>query len=97
VISGSKEKYYYYGVSEWSPVQITEGVGLTKAMGLRPISVIQPQYNMIDRYIEDEIMGICERMALELFLFRQLSQGLLTGKYRKGMPIPEGFAGNSSG
>ena len=42
-------KILYYGVSEWSPVQITEALGIIKYMGLRPMSVIQPQYNMMDR------------------------------------------------
>lgn len=83
-------KILYYGVSEWSPVQIIEALGLIKEMGLRPMSVIQPQYNMMDRYIEDEIMGICERNGLGIVPFSPLSQGLLTGKYRKGKPIPEG-------
>jgi aryl-alcohol dehydrogenase-like predicted oxidoreductase len=83
-------KILYYGVSEWSPVQITEALGIIKDMGLRPISVIQPQYNMMDRYIEDEIMGICERNGIGIVPFSPLSQGLLTGKYRKGMPIPRG-------
>ena len=50
-------KILYYGVSEWSPVQITKALGLIQKHGYRPLSVIQPQYNMVDRYIEDEIMG----------------------------------------
>jgi len=83
-------KILYYGVSEWSPVQITEALGLVKAMGLRPISVIQPQYNMMDRYIEDEIMAICEKNGIGIVPFSPLSQGLLTGKYRKGRPVPAG-------
>lgn len=83
-------KILYYGVSEWSPVQITEALGIIKEMGLRPMSVIQPQYNMMDRYIEDEIMNICERNGLGIVPFSPLSQGLLTGKYRKGIPLPEG-------
>ncbi len=83
-------KILYYGVSEWSPVQITKALGIIKEMGLRPMSVIQPQYNMMDRYIEDEIMGICEDNGIGIVPFSPLSQGLLTGKYRKGQPIPEG-------
>lgn len=83
-------KVLYYGVSEWSPAQIIEGVNLTKALGLRPISVIQPQYNMMDRYIEDEILDICSKNGIGIVPFSPLSQGLLTGKYRKGQPIPEG-------
>ena len=72
-------KVLYYGVSEWSPVQITEAIAVTKELRLRPLSVIQPQYHMMDRYIEDEIVT-----------FSPLAQGLLTGKYRKGQPLPEG-------
>lgn len=83
-------KILYYGVSEWSPVQIVEAYHIAKENGLRPLSVIQPQYNMADRYIEDEIIGICERYGLGITPFSPLSQGLLTGKYRKGQPLPEG-------
>ncbi len=83
-------KILYYGVSEWSPVQITEALHVIKENHLRPLSVIQPQYNMADRYIEDEIMGICEKNGVGITPFSPLAQGLLTGKYRKGQPLPEG-------
>lgn len=85
-----KGKILYYGVSEWSPVQITEAIHLAKENNLRPLSVIQPQYNMADRYIEDEIMGICEKYGVGITVFSPLAQGLFTGKYRKGRPFPEG-------
>ena len=83
-------KILYYGVSEWSPVQITEAIHLAKENNLRPLSVIQPQYNMADRYIEDEILGICEKYGVGVTPFSPLAQGLLTGKYRKGAPLPAG-------
>lgn len=83
-------KILYYGVSEWSPVQITEAIHLAKENNLRPLSVVQPQYNMVDRYIEDEIMGICEKYGVGITVFSPLAQGLLTGKYRKGAPVPAG-------
>ena len=83
-------KILYYGVSEWSPVQITEALHIIKENHLRPLSVIQPQYNMADRYIEDEIIGICEQNGVGITPFSPLAQGLLTGKYRKGQPLPEG-------
>jgi len=83
-------KILYYGVSEWSPVQITEALGIIKENHLRPMAVLQPQYNMMDRYIEDEIMGIAEKNGLGITPFSPLAQGLLTGKYRKGRPLPEG-------
>ncbi len=83
-------KILYYCVSEWSPVQITEAVAVTKELHLRPMNVIQPQYNMADRYIEDEIVGICEKNGIGIVPFSPLAQGLLTGKYRKGAPLPAG-------
>ncbi len=83
-------KILYYGVSEWTPAQIVEAILTAQRDGNRPLSVIQPQYNMVDRYIEDEIVGICERFGIGITPFSPLSQGLLTGKYRKGMPLPEG-------
>ena len=83
-------KILYYGVSEWSPVQIEEALAATKELHLRPLSVIQPQYHMMDRYIEDEIMGICEKNGVGITVFSPLAQGLLTGKYRKGAPLPAG-------
>ena len=83
-------KILYYGVSEWSPVQITEAIHLAKENHLRPLSVIQPQYNMADRYIEDEIIAICEKYGVGITAFSPLAQGLLTGKYRKGIPLPAG-------
>lgn len=83
-------KILYYGVSEWSPVQLTEAFSVIKENHLRPLSVIQPQYNMADRYIEDEIISICEKNGAGIVPFSPLAQGLLTGKYRKGQPLPEG-------
>ena len=83
-------KILYYGVSEWSPVQLTEAISVCKELRLRPMSVIQPQYNMADRYIEDEIVGISEKNGIGIVPFSPLAQGLLTGKYKKGQPLPAG-------
>ena len=83
-------KILYYGVSEWTPAQIAEALGVVEYYKLRPLAVIQPQYHMMDRFIEDEIMGLCERNGVGITCFSPLSQGLLTGKYRKGQPLPEG-------
>lgn len=83
-------KILYYGVSEWSPVQLTKALGIIKEKGLRPLSVIQPQYHMMDRYIEDELLQICEENGIGIVPFSPLAQGLLSGKYRKGQEIPAG-------
>lgn len=83
-------KILYYGVSEWMPSQVMEALNVIEKKNLRPLSVIQPEYNMVDRFIEDEMMGICEKNGIGIVAFSPLAQGLLTGKYKKGKPIPEG-------
>lgn len=84
-------KVLYYGVSEeWGSARIEEAQKIIDRFGLYPISVIQPQYNMVDRYIEHEIMGTCRKYGIGITSFSPLSQGLLTGKYKKGQPYPEG-------
>lgn len=83
-------KVLYYGVSEWMPAQVMEALTVIKENHLRPLSVIQPQYNMMDRFIEDEMMDICDKNGIGIVAFSPLAQGLLTGKYKKGAPLPEG-------
>ena len=84
-------KILYYGVSEeWGSARIEEAQKIIEKLGLYPLSVIQPQYNMVDRYIEHEIMGTCRKYGIGITSFSPLAQGLLTGKYKKGQPYPEG-------
>lgn len=84
-------KILYYGVSEeWSGSRLEAAMSIIKEEHLRPLSVLQPQYNMIDRYIEHDIMGVCEKYGIGITPFSPLAQGLLTGKYRLGEPLPEG-------
>lgn len=83
-------KIIYIGVSEWTPVQLLEAQLIIEAKGLHPISVVQPQYHMFDRYIEHELMDVCQRHGMGIVPFSPLAQGLLTGKYRQGQEIPEG-------
>lgn len=84
-------KILYYGVSEeWGSARIEEAQKVIERHNLYPLTVIQPQYNMIDRYIEHEIMGTCEKYGIGITSYSPLYQGLLTGKYKKGQPYPEG-------
>lgn len=90
-------KILYYGVSEWLPSQVTDALRVIEKHNLRPLNVIQPQYNMVDRFIEDEMMSICENNGIGIVAFSPLSQGLLTGKYKKGAAIPEGSRATHQG
>ncbi len=84
-------KILYYGVSEeWGAARLMEAQKIIEKYNLYPMTVIQPQYNMVDRYIEHEIMDVCERFGIGITPFSPLAQGLLTGKYKKGQPYPEG-------
>ena len=87
----AKGKILYYGVSEeWGGARLEEAQRIIEKYGLYPMASLQPQYNMADRYIEHEIMGICEKYGIGITPFSPLAQGLLTGKYKKGKPYPEG-------
>ena len=87
----SQGKILYYGVSEeWGAARIEKAQSIIEKFNLYPLTVVQPQYNMMDRYIEHEIIGVCEELGIGITPFSPLAQGLLTGKYKKGEPYPEG-------
>ncbi|MBE9916561.1 aldo/keto reductase [Paenibacillus donghaensis] len=82
-------KVLYVGVSEWQASQIAEALGVADRYLLDRIVVNQPQYNMFERYIEKEIMPLCERSGIGQVVFSPLAQGLLTGKYTSASDIPQ--------
>ncbi|ACL69026.1 aldo/keto reductase family protein [Halothermothrix orenii] len=82
-------KVLYVGVSEWTAYQIVEGLRVQDQYLLDRLVVNQPIYNLFNRYIEKEIVPTCMENGLGLIVFSPLAQGLLTGKYRLGEPIPE--------
>ena len=83
-------KVLYVGVSEWSAAQIREALAIADQKLLDRIVVNQPVYNMFNRYIEKEIIPLSEKEGLAQVVFSPLAQGVLTGKYKVGQPIPEG-------
>ena len=50
----------------------------------------QPYYNALGRDLEKEVMPLCGREGIGLVVYSPLSQGILTGKYKPGQPLPEG-------
>ncbi|MCS7464967.1 aldo/keto reductase family protein [Paenibacillus doosanensis] len=84
----TRGKALYIGVSEWTPAQIVEAYALADKYLLDKIIVNQPVYNMFNRYIEKEIIPIGLEKGYGQVVFSPLAQGLLTGKYRLGQPIP---------
>ena len=84
-------KILYYGVSEeWGAARLEEAQRIIEKYRLHPMTVVQPQYHMMDRYIEHEIMGVCKKYGIGITPFSPLAQGLLTGKYGLNQPYPEG-------
>jgi len=83
-------KILYYGVSEWTASQIGAAVEITRARGFHPIVSNQPQYNLLARGIEREVIPLCEREGIGQVVFSPLAQGALTGKYKPGEPPPAG-------
>src|SRR5690554_1419112 len=87
-------KILYAGVSQWTAAQIEEAVRVADRYLLDRIVVNQPVYNMLNRYIEPEIIPLCEKHGIGQIVFSPLAHGLLTGKYRGGQ-IPEGSRGSN--
>jgi aryl-alcohol dehydrogenase-like predicted oxidoreductase len=82
-------KALYIGVSEWTADQIREGVRLSKELGFQLISS-QPQYSMLWRVIEPEVVPTCEELGVSQIVWSPIAQGVLTGKYQPGQPPPAG-------
>lgn len=82
-------KALYIGVSEWSADEITRGARLAREMNV-PFISNQPQYSMLWRVIEEEVVPACEREGLSQIVWSPIAQGVLTGKYLPGQPPPAG-------
>ena len=83
-------KVLYVGVSEWSAVQISDALALARQLNLDRIVSNQPVYNMLTRYIERDIIPLCEREGIGQVVFSPLAQGILTGKYKPGQQPEKG-------
>jgi aryl-alcohol dehydrogenase-like predicted oxidoreductase len=80
-------KVLYIGVSEWRAEEIAAGAALARDLGIQLISN-QPQYSMLWRVIEDEVVPTSEKEGLSQIVWSPLAQGVLTGKYRPGEQPP---------
>ncbi|MEU6643842.1 aldo/keto reductase family protein [Saccharomonospora sp. NPDC046836] len=82
-------KVLYIGVSEWTAEQITRGAALARELKV-PFVSNQPQYNMLWRVIEEQVVPASEREGLSQIVWSPIAQGVLTGKYKPGQPPPAG-------
>ncbi len=88
-------KALYIGVSEWTANQIRDGHALAKELGFQLISN-QPQYSMLWRVIEAEVIPASEELGLSQIVWSPIAQGVLSGKYHPGKPAPEGSRATDS-
>ncbi len=82
-------KAHYIGVSEWTAEEIRSGAALAKELNIQLVSN-QPQYNMLWRVIDKEIVPACEELGISQIVWSPLAQGVLTGKYLPGKEAPTG-------
>jgi aryl-alcohol dehydrogenase-like predicted oxidoreductase len=81
-------KVLYVGVSEWRAEQIAAALKVADELGLDRIVSNQPQYNMLWRVIEAEVVPLSEKEGIGQLVFSPIAQGALTGKYTPGAAPP---------
>ncbi|HEX2745049.1 MAG TPA: aldo/keto reductase family protein [Streptosporangiaceae bacterium] len=81
-------KVLYVGVSEWRAEQIAAALKVAGELGLDRIVSNQPQYNMLWRVIEAEVVPLSEKEGIGQLVFSPIAQGVLTGKYAPGAAPP---------
>ncbi|MEV0271860.1 aldo/keto reductase family protein [Hamadaea sp. NPDC050747] len=82
-------KAHYIGVSEWTAEQIRQAHALATELRI-PLVSSQPQYSMLWRVIEAEVVPTSEELGLGQIVWSPMAQGVLTGKYLPGQPPPAG-------
>jgi aryl-alcohol dehydrogenase-like predicted oxidoreductase len=82
-------KALYIGVSEWSASEIRAAAALAEELRV-PLISSQPQYSLLWRVIETEVVPACEELGLGQIVWSPIAQGVLTGKYLPGQPPPAG-------
>jgi voltage-dependent potassium channel beta subunit len=82
-------KAHYIGVSEWTAAQLREAHALARELRI-PLISNQPQYSMLWRVIETEVVPTSEELGVGQIVWSPMAQGVLSGKYLPGQPPPAG-------
>ncbi|MET8906908.1 aldo/keto reductase family protein [Micromonospora sp. NPDC004551] len=82
-------KAHYIGVSEWKASQIRAAHALARELRI-PLVSNQPQYSMLWRVIEAEVIPTSEELGVGQIVWSPMAQGVLSGKYLPGQPPPAG-------
>jgi voltage-dependent potassium channel beta subunit len=83
-------KILYVGISEWTADQISDALRIADEMGFDRIVSSQPQYSMLWRVPEAEVIPLCRREGIGQIVWSPLAMGVLTGKYEPGRPPEQG-------
>lgn len=83
-------KVRYIGVCNHYAWQVAHALGVSALHNWEPFVSMQVRYNILDRAIERETVPFCQRFNIAIMGYGPLDGGILTGKYRRGEPIPEG-------
>ena len=83
-------KVRYVGCSTLSAWEVVEAQWTARHLGLNAFLSCQERYNLLDREVETAVLPVAERYGLGLIPFSPLCNGLLTGKYRRNAPLPQG-------
>ncbi|SDH44583.1 aldo/keto reductase [Nonomuraea jiangxiensis] len=91
-------KVRYLGCSNFTATQIVESQWAAERVGGTPFVSLQPQYSLVQRVIEAEILPACERHGMGTVVYGTLGGGVLTGRYRHGeIPDPDSRMGRLLG
>jgi aryl-alcohol dehydrogenase-like predicted oxidoreductase len=93
VVTSGKARYI--GFSEWTAEQIQQSLELSDANGWARFVSSQPQYSMLWREPEREVIPLSAASGISQIVWSPLAQGALTGKYKPGAPPPEGSRATS--
>src|SRR5215467_4698908 len=83
-------KVRYIGCSNFTATELDEAAGCARENGYASFVSLQNEYSLLKRDIEAEVVPESEQLGVVVLPFFPLSSGLLTGKYRRGEPAPEG-------
>ena len=81
-------KVRYIGSTTFAGWQVVEALWASKELGLNRFVSEQPPYNLLDRRIERELIPVAQTFGLAVIPWSPIGGGLLSGKYRKGQPLP---------
>lgn len=85
-------KVRYIGFSEWSPKNIEDALAIN---GVEQFVSSQPQYSLLYRRPEAKVIPLCAANGISQIVWSPLAQGVLSGKYTPGQPLPAGTRATS--